>query len=239
MFNYDATTNVSNSQSFQPAQPVENKVYTNSSDNVSVFSKYLNENDRDFTIDEQMDYTKSIALQNEIVQSAVQNGFNVDLVLNELFFTKFSNVSKFIENLVLDDVRRSADIAVKNVVQHAQAYLASPPENMGEGWGYEPEHMDYVFSKLESMGVPFEKISTSTIAELFARIDYNQLSGESKTMMKLPDWYTAPENFDKNGNPIDTNGMEYYKKDEKGNPVETHVLDYIVNNYKTDYVDNN
>ena len=59
-----------------------------------IFAKYLNENDRSFTVEEQIDYAKSLAMQNDVVNEAVQKGFDIQSIIADLAstFTPFMNV---------------------------------------------------------------------------------------------------------------------------------------------------
>lgn len=99
-----------------------------------------------------------------------------------------------------------------------EAFKSEPSmPKLGEGWGYEESHYDYIYEKLEAKGISFDKVSIEDLADIFARFDYD-LDSDQDGILKVDD-------VNMFGSPSSLN------KDENGDPVDTHALDYITNMY--------
>lgn len=89
-----------------------------------------------------------------------------------------------------------------------------PPNDVGEGWGMEDAHFDYIYEKLSANGIT--DLNIELLADIMARFDYDLLSDDVCTV--------------KANNPLVYN-KSYLDKDENGNPTDTHALDFMVNQY--------
>ena len=114
---------------------------------------------------------------------------------------------------------------IDTIKEKANEYLQPKPEktaptNIGEGWGLEKEHRDYIYGKLQEKGIAPSKVNIDLLADIIARYDYDMDADSDGTL-------TADEMKKYN----DGVSHKYMNKNEQGKIIDTKVLDWIINKY--------
>lgn len=218
----------------QNKQPVEQ---SDKKDYKSIFSKYVNEKDRDLTVEEQINFIEQTAMSDKDINEAVQNGFNLKAAISN--YTKnlkpFTNIIHD-ENIAERATFKAMQMNTQSIIEKIKKQIAMnkpelesdkktkglevqndnlPKPEMGDKfWGMEEEHTEYIEKKL---GNNYD-IDPETLNNIFAKFDY-----------------AAFKNGDFKKGIIDSsfsNYSEYLDKNESGVPQDTYVLDVISNMYK-------
>ena len=120
---------------------------------------------------------------------------------------------------------RTVQSLIDTIREKANEYLQPKPQktaptNLGEGWGLEDEHMEYIYDKLRERGIATSKIDIALLSDIMVRYDYDMDSDTDGTL-------TTDEMNQYN----DGISHKYMDKDEQGNIKDTKVLDWIINKY--------
>jgi hypothetical protein len=199
--------------------------------NYSIFDK---DRDGTVTVKEQQDALRKVAAEDDIIKRAIEKGFDLDMyiqIFGELCEDIKTNTSQTIGKLIVTPqqmvayANRTVQNLIDTIKEKANEYLQpktekTAPTNIGEGWGLEDEHMNYIYDKLQEKGIAPSKINIELLSDIMARYDYDMDVDSDGTL-------TTGEMNQYN----DGVSHKYMDKDEQGNIKDTKVLDWIINKY--------
>ena len=150
----------------------------------------------------------------------VENGDDI-LQNNEIdmFLKKVSELGSNLRRAVFDCVKEVLKKQEEERKAETEEILNNPPARGTDD--FEEKAFDYMFEKLDSMGINSLDVNISLITNIYSSLDWDLDEDFDSFVSK-----EEAEKFDNSETAI-----KYMNKDSDGNIVRTHILDWIINNY--------